>query len=113
MADPKFAELIINTVADVYELPLETILSPSKKRPLVEARQMMLYIMHKEGFQGKVIARYVKRSTCIVARNKLKIEGELPFYKATREKYNAIIKLINKNGKNNYRNQINPKLTQY
>jgi len=50
--------------------------------------------MTNEGFDGVKIGKAINRGRATVCKYKTKIKHELPIYKATRDKYEKIIKTI-------------------
>lgn len=53
---------ILSVVAEETEIPAECILSRCKRREIVDARYILVYIMHMNGYYTSSIAAYLKFS---------------------------------------------------
>jgi chromosomal replication initiation ATPase DnaA len=89
-----YANIIINAALQVCKLDRTDILSNNKKQHLNEARQLIMFVMHTKGFEGKEIAAYLQRSKAAVSRSKRKVGYEAKIYATTKQKLKETLAIV-------------------
>lgn len=80
-------EIAIAVVSKITGVSKSTILSRSRVWPAVEARQLIILLLHYDGAVDEYIASTIKRSRPAIVRSRLSAFDSLRFSKLFREKY--------------------------
>jgi len=89
-----YANIIINAALQVCNLEQKEIFNHNKRQHLNEARQLIMYVMHIKGFEGKEIAAYLQRSIASVSRGYRKLGYEAEIYADAKLKLKQTLAII-------------------
>lgn len=97
-------DIITSSVTKAYGTTMEEIKSPSRSKPLPEARRMIAFFMFNRNYKQVVIAQEIGKERSLIGRAISRFIDELTIYKDVSKKYNKTQIIMSEQLKNKARN---------